>query len=88
MSDVTVDSPAEEPVPRPSRQDLVVPQLQVAWPVVAGAVASAAAGFGLVFFLGVGSRRSATWLESPPAMVESQVETPGDPVAELPPAIE
>ncbi|MEX0687463.1 MAG: hypothetical protein WD072_02190 [Pirellulales bacterium] len=88
MSDVTVDSPAEEPVPRPSRQDLVVPQRQVAWPVVVGAVASAAAGFGLVFFLGVGSRRSATWLESPAAMVESQVETPGDPVAELPPAIE
>ncbi|MFM8414150.1 MAG: hypothetical protein ACKOCX_05440 [Planctomycetota bacterium] len=46
--------PSEHPPARPSRQQLVVPPKQSAWPVALGAVASAAAGFGLVFFLGIG----------------------------------
>jgi hypothetical protein len=44
-------------VPRPSRQDLVLPPRSSSWPVAAGVVASAAAGFGLVFFLGIGRSR-------------------------------
>ncbi len=43
--------------PRPSRQDLVIPPRQSSWPVVAGVAASAAAGFGLVLFLGIGRSR-------------------------------
>lgn len=42
---------------RPSRQDLVIPPRTSSWPVAAGVVASAAAGFGLVFFLGIGRTR-------------------------------
>ncbi len=44
-------------VPRPSRQELVLPPRSSSWPVAAGVVASAAAGFGLVFFLGIGRGR-------------------------------
>jgi uncharacterized repeat protein (TIGR01451 family) len=40
--------------PRPSRQELVVPPRHSLWPVAIGAIASAAAGFGLVFALGIG----------------------------------
>ena len=46
--------PSEHPPARASRQQLVVPPKQSAWPVALGAVASAVAGFGLVFFLGLG----------------------------------
>ena len=46
--------PSDHPPARASRQQLVVPPKQSAWPVALGAVASAVAGFGLVFFLGVG----------------------------------
>ena len=42
---------------RPSRQDLVIPPRPSSWPVAVGVVASAAAGFGLVFFLGIGRSR-------------------------------
>lgn len=44
-------------VTRPSRQDLVVPPQASSWPVMAGALASAVAGFALVFFLGIGRSR-------------------------------
>ena len=37
----------DDPLPRPSRQQLVVPPRQSAWPVALGAVGSAVAGFGL-----------------------------------------
>ena len=42
---------------RPSRQDLVIPPRTSSWPVAVGVMASAAAGFGLVFFLGIGRSR-------------------------------
>jgi len=45
-------------VSRPSRQDLVVPPRASSWPIAVGVVASAAAGFGLVFFLGIGRNRT------------------------------
>lgn len=54
MPDASI--PSEHPAARPSRQDLVVPPRPSAWPVALGAVASAAAGFGLVFFSGIGRR--------------------------------
>jgi uncharacterized repeat protein (TIGR01451 family) len=42
---------------RPSRQDLVIPPRTSSWPVAVGVMASAAVGFGLVFFLGIGRSR-------------------------------
>jgi len=62
-------------VTRPSRQDLVVPPRASSWPVAAGAVASAAAGFALVLFLGIGRSRPGD--EAPaPAADEVAIEAP------------
>jgi len=55
-------------VPRPSRQDLVIPPRSSSWPVAAGVLASAAAGFGLVFFLGIGRNRPVDERTSPNAV--------------------
>lgn len=54
----------DDPLPRPSRQQLVVPPRQSAWPVALGAVGSAVAGFGLVLVLGIGRSRPTD--EAPP----------------------
>ncbi|MBM4021339.1 MAG: DUF11 domain-containing protein [Planctomycetes bacterium] len=56
---MTALTPSDDAVPHPSRQSLVVPPRQSSWPVAVGAVASAAAGFGLVLFLGIGRIRHA-----------------------------
>ncbi|MFM7138501.1 MAG: hypothetical protein ACKO1M_15775 [Planctomycetota bacterium] len=73
-------SEASEPVAaavsRPSRQDLVIPPRASSWPVAAGVVASAAAGFGLVFFLGIGRSRP---VDEPSAHQLAAVTTSADP---------
>jgi len=56
---MTDSSSSDLAAQRPSRQTLVVPPRQSSWPVAVGAVASAAAGFGLVLFLGIGRVRPA-----------------------------
>ena len=62
-----------EPIadPRPSRQQLVVPPARgSATRLVAGAVACAALGFGLVWGLGLGTRRSVATDEAPGAVAD------------------
>ncbi len=54
------DTPESVTPSRASRQDLVVPPRHSLWPVAIGAVASAAAGFGLVLALGIGRAPPAT----------------------------
>jgi uncharacterized repeat protein (TIGR01451 family) len=73
-------SAAPEPVagtaPRSSRQDLVIPPRPSSWPVAAGVAASAAAGFGLVLFLGLGrSRPPAEQLAPAPPAATASVES-------------
>jgi uncharacterized repeat protein (TIGR01451 family) len=73
--------------PRPSRQDLVIPPRHSSWPVAAGVVASALAGFGLVFFLGIGRSRPATPpADSAPAVAVASVDPAVQQTAALDPA--
>ena len=60
---------------RPSRQDLVIPPRTSSWPVAVGVVASAAAGFGLVFFLGIGRSRPVDEQGAPDVAAVSVVVT-------------
>jgi len=64
--------------PRPSRQDLVIPPRTSSWPVAIGVVASAAAGFGLVLFLGIGRSRPVDEQAAPGA---AAVAASADPAA-------
>jgi uncharacterized repeat protein (TIGR01451 family) len=67
--------------PRPSRQDLVIPPRQSSWPVAAGVAASAAAGFGLVLFLGIGRSRPVAEQLDPAPPVATTSPAPAAPEA-------
>ncbi len=77
--------PAAESPPRPSRQDLVVPPRQANWGVMAGALVSGVAGFGLVLFLGIGRRPPAPVEATAAAEVVVEQEPAGAEPALLPP---
>jgi uncharacterized repeat protein (TIGR01451 family) len=93
-------SAAPEPVagtaPLSSRQDLVIPPRPSSWPVAAGVAASAAAGFGLVLFLGLGRSRPPAdqFAPAPSVATDSPESVPPEPglqaaldePARLPPA--
>jgi uncharacterized repeat protein (TIGR01451 family) len=67
--------------PRPSRQDLVIPPRHSSWPVAAGVAASAAAGFGLVLFLGIGRSRPVAEQLDPAPPVATTTPDPAPPEA-------
>ena len=71
----STDVSSQPQPPRPSRQELVVPQRQSGWPLAAGGIASAAVGFGLVLFLGIGrGRPTAAPTQSSVAETEQAVD--------------
>jgi uncharacterized repeat protein (TIGR01451 family) len=82
------DTPEAVTPPRASRQDLVVPPRHSLWPVAIGAVASAAAGFGLVLALGIGREPlpAGTAADHQPSEQFAAENVVADPAAAPPPS--